>query len=324
MSNNKKIEKTKILHLNNVNNKNLHINELFKKEEKENQNLYSQDTTTDSSDIINISDNKIINIRYTFFSEYFDELYRNLLLDETKNYQKININYIFQQSHINTKMRAILIDWIIEINFHCNFNQKTLFNTIYIIDAYLSKNNIETKYFQLLGLASLVISCKENEIVYPDLNTFLHMTNDAYKIYQLINMENKIIKSLNYDFLTPTSDEFFDLFAEYYYFTDKQIFSGNYFLEASLLDSNLIKYKPSTIGIACCYIVMKYFNLIGINSLLNNTIINTIQKDVKNCASELYILVKNLSKSSLKAIKEKYMSHKFLKVAELCEEWIYS
>ena len=42
-------------------------------------------------------------------------------------------------------MRAILVDWIIDIHNHYNFEQKTLFNTIYIIDAYLSKNIIETK-----------------------------------------------------------------------------------------------------------------------------------------------------------------------------------
>ena len=78
---------------------------------------------------------------------------------------------------------------------------------------------------------------------------------------------------------------------------------------------NFIKYKPSTIGIACCYIVMKFFKLDDINSILNNT--NYDIKDIKNCSYEVWLLVENLSNSTLKATKNKYLSDKFLKVAEL-------
>ena len=146
------------------------------------------------------------------------------------------------------------------------------------------------------------------------------MTENAYKINILIQIEKKIVECLDYDFLTPTAEEFFDLIAEYFNFNEKQKFFGKYFLEASLIDYSLLKYKPNIIAIACCYIVMKYFNLNGIKFLLNSDKININKKDIKNCAIELYILVKNLSKSSLEALKKKYMSDKFLNVADLCEE----
>ena len=60
---------------------------------------------------------------------------------------------------------------------------------------------------------------------------------------------------------------------------------------------------------------MKFFKLDDINSILNNT--NYDIKDIKNCSYEVWLLVENLSNSTLKATKNKYLSDKFLKVAEL-------
>ncbi len=314
MSNKPKKEKINILPKKSIY-KNLHINiHTPKKVEETETSLNSIKTTADSTEIIT-SNNQNLNMKYSFISEYFDEIYQNMLLDEIKFYQKINSDYLSNQPKINIKMRAILVDWIIDIHNHYNFEQKTLFNTIYIIDAYLSKNIIDTKNFQLLGLSSLLISCKENEIEYPNLNIFIRMADNAYNAKQIINMEKKIMKCLDFGFLGPTCDEFFDINAEYFNFTEKQKFFGKYFLDSSLIDYNFIQYKPSTIGIACCYIVMKFFKLDDINSILNNT--NYDIKDIKNCSYEVWLLVENLSNSTLKATKNKYLSDKFLKVAEL-------
>ena len=57
---------------------------------------------------------------------------------------------------------------------------------------------------------------------------------------------------------------------------------------------------------------MKFFKLDDINSILNNT-----NYDIKDCSYEVWLLVENLSNSTLKATKNKYLSDKFLKVAEL-------
>ena len=65
---------------------------------------------------------------------------------------------------------------------------------------------------------------------------------------------------------------------------------------------------------------MKFFKLNGVHLILKNTFLDVKHKDVKNCARDLCFLVKNLSNSSLGATKNKYMSDKYIKVAELCED----
>ena len=280
----------------------------------------SNSINLNSSDDIKIFKSKEKEVIYSFGEEYFDEVYLNLLLDEKKFYKKINSNYMTLQKSINDKMRAILVDWLIDVHFRFDMKKKTLFNCVYIIDAFLSKNLIDRKYLQLLGMAALLISCKETEIMYPSLNSFLALSDFSYSLQELTNMERFVMKILDFDILAPTAEEFYAINAEYFKFGEKQRFFGEYFLDASLIDYNLLKYNQSTIAVACGYIVMKFFNLNGVHSLLKNTGDNIKQIDVKNCARDLCFLVKNLSNSSLKATKNKYMSDKYMNIAELCED----
>ena len=280
----------------------------------------SNNTNLNSSEDIKISSSKNEEEIYSFGKEYFDEVYQNLLLDEQIFYQKINFNYLNNQNSINDKMRAILVDWLIDVHFRFNMKQKTLFHCIFIIDAFLSKAFVERKDFQLLGMTALLIACKESEIMYPSLNSFIALSDYTYTLQELRDMERKVIKKLDFDILAPTAEEFFGINAEYFKFTEKQRFFGEYFLDASLIDYDLLKYKQSTIAVACGYIVMKFFKLDGVHSILENTFSDVKQKEVKNCARDLCFLVKNLSNSPLGATKNKYMSDKYMKVAELCED----
>ena len=304
-----------------------------------NQSILSTQTSEelinqkDSSDISNISNQSNLNISgeilspnlkdskefYSFKMDYLEEVYQNLILDENIFYKKINPNYFEIQQSITFKMRAILVDWLIDVHYRCGMKKKTLFNCIYIIDAFLSKNFIDQKDLQLLGMAALLIACKESEIIFPSLNMILAFSGNAYSKQELIDMERKIIKELNFDILAPTAEEFYEINSQFFNFLDEQKYLGEYFLDSSLIDSNFLKYKQSTIAVACCYIVMKFFKLSGVHLVLENTSKDVKQKEVKDCARELCFLVKNLSNSSLCSAKNKYLSEKYLKVAKYCE-----
>ena len=257
--------------------------------------------------------------KYSFSKDYFDEVYQNLLFDELRFYQMINPNYMNIQNDICDKMRSILIDWLIDIHNKLNLNKKTLYQCVFIIDAYLSKIIIGRKNLQLLGLAALLIAYKGNEIIYPRLQSFIELSDNAYTLQELKDMEIKVIQKLDCDILAPTADEFFSINSDFFEFTEIQKYFGEYFLDSSLVDNNLLKYKQSTIAVACCYIVIKFFNLNGAHLIVENTNQDVKPADVKDCARDLCFLVKNMWNSSLGATKNKYMSDKYLNVAQLCE-----
>jgi cyclin B len=53
------------------------------------------------------------------------------------------VNYMSHQEDINEKMRAILIDWIIEVHLKFKLLPETLFITVNLIDRYLSIEKIK-------------------------------------------------------------------------------------------------------------------------------------------------------------------------------------
>lgn len=257
-----------------------------------------------------------------FEDNYFDEIYLNLLLEEKNANLKINSSYMKQQIDINDQMRAILVDWLIEVHHRFRFKRKTLFQTVYIIDLFLSNNVIYKKNLQLLGVASLLISAKENEVIYPTIEDFISITDNAYNISELLNMEIHVLQTLNFDILLPSPEEFYNILSKIFNFNKIQHHFGEYFLDSSLIDYNMLKYKYSTISNASIYIVMKFFHLNGYKDLYSSKLIlaNTSEKLIKECAKDLCILVKNLSNSYLKATKEKYSSKELDNVAKILEQ----
>jgi cyclin B len=255
-------------------------------------------------------------------AEYLDEIYTNLIYDEKICKLAINKDYMSKQKDINQQMRAILIDWIIEVHNCFHLKSKTLFQVVYIIDLYLSHKIIKRINLQLLGVASLLISFKSNEVYCPSLQQFIDITSGAYSKSELLDMEKEILKTLNFEILFPTAEEFYSIISKSYNFTEVQNNLGYYFLDSSLIDYDLLKYKPSTIGVACAYIVMKFFRLNGYKDLYSSKMVNenSPQKTIKECAKELCFLVKSLSGSSLKSAKTKYSSAKYCNVAAICDE----
>lgn len=248
--------------------------------------------------------------------EYYDESNMNLLQKEKKYYR--NNNYFPMQKELNKNMRAILVNWLTAVHFLLNMKEETLFTCISIIDAYLSKKFIKRKDFQLLGITALLIACKKFETIFPSNQAFIQLTAFAYTVEELEEMEVKVMFEFNFDNLSPTVEDFFAINSEYFLFDKKQNFVGEYFLNISLLGYDMLKYKPSTIAVACAYLVIKYFNLNGKDLILDNTSEDVSPEEVKKCARELCHLMNNASTNNfLNAAKNKFMSDKYMNVAEL-------
>ena len=71
------------------------------------------------------------------------------------------------QTDINERMRAILVDWLIEVHHRLMLMPETLYLTVYIIDLYLSMENVLRKELQLVGVTAMLIACKYEEIWAP-------------------------------------------------------------------------------------------------------------------------------------------------------------
>ena len=253
-------------------------------------------------------------------NEYIDEIYINLLKEEKELNNNI-YGYMERQPDINDQMRAILIDWLIEVHLRFHLKDQTLYITINIIDKYLSYQTIQRSKLQLLGITSLFIACKSQEIYFPPIKDFIDITDKAYEKNELIEMEYSILKVLNFNILFPTQIEFYDIISQIYHFNSQQYNLGKYFLESSLIDYRMTKYKSSILACTCGYLVMKYFGIKNYKFMYDSRMSNELfpQKIVKQAGKEICILIRGLKLTSLKAIREKYSLIEFDKVSELCD-----
>ena len=301
----------KVIPIHNQNN-NVKIIQRDKSKKKENKTQKSDYFFLD----FNFQNNQE-NISYA--GEYLEEIYMNLLLEERESTIKPKFGYMANQPEINEIMRAILIDWIIDVHLRFNLRQDTLFMTIWLIDAYLSFALVQRDKLQLLGITCLLISGKAHEIYYPQHNKLLEMTDNAYIKEEMLTMENEILKKLNFFIVCPNPIDFYNILSKMFNFEKKQYYLGNYFIEAALINYPILKYSSSVIASSCAYLVMKYYKINGYQKLYNNFIVNEkCPEDViKDAAKEIYFLVDNLSKSKFKSVKKKFSLTQFENVSEI-------
>ena len=256
--------------------------------------------------------------------EYMNILYFNLLKEEDEGIMpKPKYNYMKEQKEVNQHMRSVLIDWIIDVHFKFGFMDETLFMTVLIIDRYLSVNQISKMKLQLLGITALLIACKHEEIDLPKIDDFTYITDNAYIKEDVINMENEVLKVLNFSLLYPSPIKFYEYLSVYFGFDKKRHLMGKYLMESFLIDLKYIKYKPSIISSACVYIVMKFFKMKNYQESYNNKFYSLItdenakysEYDIKDCAKDICLLVDNINKTKFLSCQKKYAKPELEKVS---------
>lgn len=281
----------------------------------------SLENTEDSIEIFHVSFDTETEAS-AFSGEYLSEIYSNLLLEEKNAALRPVPNYTDSQPFITCNNRAVLVDWMVEGHLFFNLAPDTLFKSIMILDTFLSSNNqIIKDKFQLLGVTALFIASKFNEIYCPKIKDFIMLTGNSYTSDELLDMEKRVLTCLDFNVLSPTSSDFFNILAKVFKFNKKQYFLGYYFLENSLIDDRLLSYLPSEIACACAYIVMKFFNMPEYRSLYDERLLlsDFPQEVIKEAAREICFLTKDVSNSSLQMLKRKYSMPYFEQVAVMAE-----
>jgi hypothetical protein len=286
-----------------------------------------------------------------FPKEYTNEILQHLhSLENTNINNKNNIlfpnpNYFSNiQKDIKERMRSILLDWLIEVHLKFKLLPSTLYLTVNILDRYLSLQSIHRKYLQLLGVCSMFISCKYEEIYFPKIKDFIYMTDNAYNKDEFIKMENDILKKLEFNLSFPTILNFLEIYREKLNMNENNNFNENfnenfdenlnnfdsknnfvkkfnfwrYLSEICLFDFGMVKYKNSLIAGAIVYFENKFGNF---EKILENKILDVICEfnsidDIKEVCEKIKILYKNYQISNYVAIKKKFSLSLFNEVAK--------
>ena len=124
---------------------------------------------------------------------------------------------------IKPHMRTILIDWMVEVHMRFKLLQETLYLTVATMDRFLQVSctvvalgPISVLYFsvkvepsvvrhdlQLVGLTSMFIASKFEEMYTPEIHDFVFMSDKAYTKKEILRMELRILKALDFNLGRP-------------------------------------------------------------------------------------------------------------------------
>ena len=109
-------------------------------------------------------------------------------------------------------MRAILIDWLIDVQRKFRLRHHTIFIAVNLIDRTLEKVLIQKSQLQLLGITSLFIASKYEEIYPPPLKEYTYVCADAYNDEDLLKMEALIFEAIDFNLVFTSR---FSLYSAY-------------------------------------------------------------------------------------------------------------
>lgn len=105
-----------------------------------------------------------------------------------------------------------MIEWIIDVHRKFRLTPECLYVAIYIIDQFMSKKKIQKNQLHLLGVSTLFLASKYEEIYPPELRDFLAVSENKFTKQTVLQMEKDILHALNFKLTSPSAYRFLQRF----------------------------------------------------------------------------------------------------------------
>ncbi|XP_030756662.1 G1/S-specific cyclin-E1 [Sitophilus oryzae] len=174
------------------------------------------------------------------------------------------------------RMRAILLDWVMEVCEVYHLRRVTYYLTVDYFDRFLSlKPDVPKNQLQLVGVTCLFLASKLEEVYPPRLTEFSYVCDGACTPEDILNCELLILNSLGWDLNVMTPTDWLNLYMQIHFQAPTVIrqrlhedttrnflfpqYSGYQFTRASQmidafsLDPGFLKFSYSTMAAAAVY-----------------------------------------------------------------------
>lgn len=236
--------------------------------------------------------------------EYVKEIYMFYKLSEDE--YKLH-DYMASQPEINEKMRSILVDWMIEVHHKFELVPETLYLTINIVDRFLCLKLVPRKELQLVGISSMLLACKYEEIWAPEVNDFVCISDKAYAREQVLVMEKAILGKLEWYLTVPTPYVFLIRYIKAS-IPDQELENMVFFLaELGLMHyTTMISYSSSIMAASAVYAARRTLNMTPPWSDTLRLHTGYSEDELMDCAKLLVGFHMAAEESKLKAVYRKY------------------
>jgi hypothetical protein len=259
---------------------------------------------------------------------YVSDLYQNLYQAQAEHCPG---TYMDTQADINSKMRAILVDWLVEVHMKFKLVPETLYLCVNIIDRYCTITPVPRSKLQLVGVTALLIACKYEEIYPPEVRDCVYITDNAYSRQEVLDMERDMLERLLFRITVPTAMQFLVRFLKVTKAPQMVKIAAHYYCERVLQEHDMLKFEPSLVSCAAVHLAVNNNDVLGIDHSAPTCGYPSVlqqytgysKEEVEECAA---IIAKKVSEEpvtasrrQLIAVKKKYNAEKYSCVSEQYE-----
>ncbi|XP_017050640.1 G1/S-specific cyclin-E isoform X2 [Drosophila ficusphila] len=111
-----------------------------------------------------------------------------------------SISMLDQHPGLQPRMRAILLDWLIEVCEVYKLHRETFYLAVDYLDRYLHvAHKVQKTHLQLIGITCLFVAAKVEEIYPPKIGEFAYVTDGACTEQDILNHEKILLQALDWD-----------------------------------------------------------------------------------------------------------------------------
>lgn len=192
--------------------------------------------------------------------EYYNDIFSYFYRRETELSPKINYTLSKVKAgvhYIRPSVRAILIDWLVEVHEKFQCFPETLYLAINIMDRFLSENKVNTDRLQLLAVTALFIATKFEEIHLPKLAEYAYITDGAATKEDIKTAELYMLTRLDFEIAWPNPMNFLRRLSKADGYDTETRNVAKFLLEYAFCSHQFIGKRPSYLSAIAFYVAKR-------------------------------------------------------------------
>ena len=183
--------------------------------------------------------------------------------------------------NISKKMRAIVYDWLLQVNKNFKTSDYVMGLTMTLFDAYISKVDVDKDDLQTVSVVCHYLAVQVVEEVSPKISNYVYITDGATSQEKFENFRTHVIDTLNGVIIRPSIVFFIDM--------NNTVLKNLALL--TYVPAKLMIYKPSLLAEMVNYLVTGEYKIYSLG-------------EIHQLCRIFIPLIKNLQKSSLITMKK--------------------
>ncbi|XP_054160200.1 G2/mitotic-specific cyclin-B2-like [Oppia nitens] len=276
---------------------------------------FSSQCLPDNVEDIDANDESNVFLTYSYVNDIYNYLRR------LEKEQFVSPNFLSIQKEMTPRMRAVLVDWLINVHHQFKLLPETLYLGISIMDRFFMKEVISKDKIQLVGVTAFYIASKFEEIYPPDIKDFVMICDKLYQKRDIIKMELAILRSLNFELGRPLPIHFLRRNSKAAYADSRIHCVAKYLMELTLVEYECAHWRPSLLAATVLYVTLRI--LAETNDLSEKwtpTLAyysNYSEQQLMSFASRVCKVILKSEKSKFQNCRQKYSSTKLMEISRI-------